>query len=202
MLWPIVLPAEITFWLLVLMVGFLTVRAPVWKWKRGRTFVVSSLFAGLLFVPSCLGIMEIVDRFRFGTFQYASFSDVNDFRVERYLPTTAREITLKKFPMGHQAKYSISESELTQYVDGLWKRFGEHSAISGEEFYQSQTHIPAEYHRPLDGPSQFELKFDGLGWKEPEHLIEMHSPVENDGGGAVYFYDRQTQTAYHRGNYW
>ena len=93
MLWPIVLPLKITFWILVAAVLTLTAAAPSLKWNRGKTFRIAMLLAFAGFVPSCVGIMSILDSHRFGTFEYASFSDVKDFRIERYLPTQAKDIT-------------------------------------------------------------------------------------------------------------
>ncbi len=52
-------------------------------------------------IPSCVGIMAILDAQRFGTFQCNSGSEVNDFRVERYLPAKARNISLKKVSPSH-----------------------------------------------------------------------------------------------------
>jgi hypothetical protein len=40
--------------------------------------------------------MAVTDEQRFGVFEYTSFDDVNDFRVERYLPTAATDITIDK----------------------------------------------------------------------------------------------------------
>ncbi|SFJ01174.1 hypothetical protein [Planctomicrobium piriforme] len=199
MLWPLVLPVKITFSLLAVLVTLLTVFRPVRKWNRGKTFVVALLSAGLLLVPSCIGIMGIVDGLRFGTFQYASFSDVNDFRVERYLPTKASDITLNKSSMGHLAKYSISESDLKDYVDQLWKNWGEHSAISRDDLQKQRSETPSALEAIR---SNFELAFRRLRWPAPASLIELHSPVEPDGGGAVYFYDPMTQTGYHKAGYW
>ncbi|WP_437203353.1 hypothetical protein [Planctomicrobium sp. SH664] len=204
MLWPIVLPAQITFALLLALIAFLTARAPAWKWRRRRTLMISSLLGVLLFVPSCLGIMGIVDRFRFGTFEFATASEVKDFRIERFLPPTATAITLRKDPTGHWARYSIPESDLQAFVEGLWKRSGEHSAIPREELPSPPRASPvasASDTRTLIR-SEFQRKFEATGWETPSTLLEMHGPVEPDGGGVIYFYDPITQAAYHRGRYW
>jgi hypothetical protein len=70
MLWPFVLPFQITISLLVALVALLTALAPIVKWKRGKMFGISLAFGCLAFIPSCMGIMAIIDSQRFGTFQY------------------------------------------------------------------------------------------------------------------------------------
>lgn len=103
MLWPLVLPLQITVSLLAALVALLTTLAPAVKWERGKMFRISLAFGCLALIPSCTGIMAIIDAHRFGTFRYDSVSEVNDIRVARYLPAKARNIRLKTFPAGHCA---------------------------------------------------------------------------------------------------
>lgn len=191
MIWPIVLPFTITFWILVVIVVLVTAFAPALKWRRGKTFGIIFLLCCLAFIPSCVGIMAVVDAQRFGVFQYESYADLKDFRVERYLPTQARKITLEKFAAGHRAKYSISKLELTEYLDDLWDRFGQHSAFSRDEL-DDGANISA---------NSYERIFGDLGWPVFDAL-EFHSPVQGDGGGATYYFDPETDTEYHRAGYW
>lgn len=44
--------------------------------------------------------------------------------------------------------------------------------------------------------------FADLKWPALKNPIEFHSPIENDGGGATYYFDATTDTAYHRAGYW
>ncbi len=136
--------------------------------------------------------MEIVDAQRFGTYQYSTFADVDDFRVERYLPTNAHDITLNKYAMGHRARYSISESNLTAYLDDLWDKHGEYSASSREKLHDGV---------PVSGES-FAHYFDELGWPSFDNAMELHSPIQGDGGGATYYFDPATDIAYHIAGYW
>ncbi len=50
--------------------------------------------------------------------------------------------------------------------------------------------------------ARFEHRFEGLGWSLPEKATKYATPVEPDGGGATYYYDRETGTAYQKGGYW
>lgn len=191
MLWPVVLPFKITFWLFATVVVLATVFAPALNWNRVKTFWLISLLCFLAFIPSCAGIMAVIDSKRFGVFRHSTYGDVNDFRIERYLPLQAKDITLEKYFSGHRAKYSISESELKAYLDGLWGRYGQYSAISRDELddgvpvsADAYEHVFADLDWPL---------FDG---------IKFHSPVQSDGGGATYYFDPASGTAYHRARYW
>src|SRR5579863_8848081 len=185
MFWPLVLPFQITISLLVASVALLTTFAPMVKWKCGKMFGISLAFGCLAFIPSCMGIMAIVDFQRFGTFQYNSASEVNDFRVARYLPAEAKNISLKKFPSGHYAKYSIAKAELLSYLDALWDKYGQYSAVSRDQLHKGQ---------PADFSDQV---FAELKWPVLKNPIEFHSPVEDDGGGATYYFDETTNTVYH-----
>lgn len=192
MLWPIVLPFKIAFWSLVGLVLLVTAFSPALHWKRGVTLLASTILACLAFVPSCAGIMAILDTQRFGVFHHDAYDSVDDFRIERYLPTEARNITLDKFAMGHRAKYSISESDFLNYLDRFWSKYSEGSAISREEL-SIDTRMTED---------EFIQNFGDLDWVPLQNAFEYHSPVQRDGGGATYFYDRDAEIAYHRAGYW
>jgi hypothetical protein len=192
MLWPIVLPVQLTFWIMLAMIAIATLAAVALKWKPNRVFVGSVALACVAFIPSCTGIMSILDARRFGVFQYASYGDVQDFRIYRYLPDSARSITLEKTAMGHRAKYSITEAEMRDYIDRLWKECGENSATARSELEEGQ----------VVKPEEIEYQFRKLGWPPLTNAIRFHSPVQRDGGGAEYFFDLSTGTAYHHAGYW
>jgi hypothetical protein len=191
MFWPLVLPVQITFGLIIAFVLLATAFAPAMKWKRANTFGISSLIGCLAFIPSCACIITVIDAQRFGVFQFDAYSDVGDFRIERYLPTNAKNITLEKHASGHRAKYSISKSELADFLDGLWHDHGQFSAISRDDLHDGE----------FITPDAFDFMFADLGWP-PFNGIEFHSPVQGDGGGATYYFDPATGTAYHRAGYW
>jgi len=193
MLWPIVLPFKITFWSLTAFVVLVTAIAPVLKWKRAKTLLVSTLLAMLAFTPSCTGVMYLVDAMRFGYFEYATFDDVNDFRAERYLPTAASNIKMHKHANGYRAQYTISDAEFHAYLDKLWAEFGEFSAVERGEM--SGEGSPASQ-------EELERLFSEFDWKSLENAIEYYSPTEADGGGATYYFDCEGGVAYQRTGYW
>ncbi len=154
--------------------------------------VGSMVLAFVAFIPSCTAIMSALDARRFGVFQYATYGDVQDFRIYRYLPDPARSITLEKTAMGHRAKYSITEAEMRGFIDRLWQEYGKGSAVPRENLGEGEAIKPDEMER----------LFGDLGWPPLEQAIRFHSPVESDGGGAEYFLDTASGTAYHRAGYW
>jgi hypothetical protein len=192
MLWPIVLPVQLTFWIMLSMIVVSTLLAVALKWKPIRVFLGSIALAFVAFIPSCTGIMSVLDARRFGVFQYATYAEVQDFRIYRYLPVSAHSITLEKTAMGHRAKYSISEPEMRDYMDRLWKECGEGSAIARSDLNEGE----------IVKRDEIEYQFRELGWTPLTNAIRFHSPVQGDGGGAEYFLDASSGTAYHRAGYW
>ena len=192
MLWPLELPVKITFWLLIALVLLATIVSVKLKWSPRKTFVIASLIAFIGFIPSCAIVMNVVDARRFGVFEYVSYDEVQDFRIERFLPPAARNITLEKTFIGHRAKYSISESELKSYVDGLWVAYGKHSGVARSNLKDGE---------PVKS-QEIEMDFQGLNWPRMNDAVRFHSPVERDGGGATYFFDPTSGVTYHRAGYW
>ena len=192
MLWPIELPVQLTFAIMGAMIVISTLVAVALKWKPMGVFVGAVALAFVAFVPSCTGIMSVLDARRFGVFQYATYDDVRDFRIYRYLPDSARSITLEKTAMGHRAKYSITEVEMRDYIDRLWLECGGASAIARSDIEEGE----------IVRPEEFELRFRELGWPPLTNAIRFHSPIQADGGGAEYFLDVSSGTAYHRAGYW
>ena len=192
MLWPLVLPVKITFWLLVALVLMATIGSVRLKWPTRKTFVIASVIAFVGFIPSCTIVMSIVDARRFGVFEYASYDEVRDFRIERFLPPAAHNITLEKTFIGHRAKYTISESELKSFLDGLWDAYGEYSAVPRSNLKDGEP-VRSE---------QIQMDLRGLDWPPMTDAVRFQSPVEGDGGGATYYFDRATGVTYHRAGYW
>lgn len=193
MLWPLELPLKITFWSLVAVVIGATAIARKLKWRRAKTFLISSTFAVITFVPSCTGIMYLVDKARFGHFEYMAFDDVKDFRAARYLPTAATRIKIYKHASGYRAQYKISDDDFHSYLDGLWKQYGLSSAVKRGEMSGEGSPVSQE---------EFDLVFSDLDWKRPTGAIKYYTPSEADGGGATYYFDAGAGIAYQRTGYW
>ncbi len=192
MLWPIVLPFKITLLCLAALVGIITAIAPALKWKRGKTFLITTLVACVAFIPSCVGIMAVIDTQRFGVFEYDAFGEVNDFRVERYLPPAATAITIEKHPQGFRARFSINEADLMAHLDNLWARYGDRSVVKRGEMH-SMSVVDHQSHG---------LSFGHLGWPPLDGATEYHSPTAANGAGFSVWYSPKQGIAYQRAGYW
>ena len=194
MFWTVVLPFEITFWLFLALLVAAFVYAMRSKQTTWKVVCVAMGLALIGFIPSCIGIGLVLDNFRFGHFHHVAFDDVNDFRIERYLPTESQNIDLFKNHSGngYRAKYEIAHADLQDYVDGMWERWGQHSAISRSDL-----------DRPRTKYSELALpEFSDLQWSLSGEVEIYHSPVEGDGGGATYYHDVETGITLQRAGYW
>lgn len=192
MFWPIELPFKITFFLLTGISLCLILIAPGLKWKRVKTFWISLWMSMILFIPSCIAIMSIVDTRRFGEFHYETFADIDDFRVRRFLPPNAYNITFDKHSSGNRARYSVDAVEFVEYFEQLWQTYGEYSSISREALHRKNN---------LTG-HDFTRTFGDLGWPVLDEAVYLLSPVQSNGGGAEYFFQKATGTVYQRTSYW
>lgn len=192
MLWPSVLPAQITLALLAACVGAATVLAPRAKLKRLRVFRASGLLSLVAFIPSCCLVMRVIDARRFGVFEYAAFDQVADWRVERYLPPTATGITLEKKPMGFRARFRIDETGLRSYVDACWQDFGDRSVVKPENISE------------VTGSEVLRLRdlFGDLGWPPLSDAKYYSGPRGRNGSGFEVWYSPSQKIAYERAGYW
>lgn len=192
MLWPIVLPFKITFWCIAALIALATIAAPRVKCKRLPTFLAATVLGVLAFVPSCTGVMHVIDARRFGVFDYETFDQVDDFRVERYLPPTARAITLDKQAGGFRARFHITEAELSSFLDELWENNGDRSVVKRGEM-SSMAVVDLKSH---------EHDFGDLGWPHLENATEYFSPTAGNGAGCSMWFSPSEGVAYQRAGYW
>ncbi len=192
MLWPLILPATLTACIFAGVIACMTLVAPLLKFRRLPMFLITCLLGLLAFVPSCTGVMAVVDARRFGLFTYKTAADVGDFRVDRYLPPTATNITLHKHAQGFRARYTISEAELMSYLDDLWARYGHESVTERGQLSQGKD-IGTETHR---------LAYGDLGWPYLPDAVEFHSPTAANGAGFSVWFSPSKQIAYEDAGYW
>lgn len=193
MFWPVVLPFQITCAVLFTAVILLTLFASPRTWGRDKTFFLFSALAFVAFVPACTGIMSLVDSVRFGDFQYSSYSDIPDWRSQRYLPELAIAIQMRKHANGYFARYKMPNAEFKAYLEDQWKKYGQHSAVERNGFMDEG--------KPVDAES-FNMTFAELGWNCPPGAIVYYSPSEADGGGATYYVDAAAGLVYQRTGFW
>lgn len=190
MLWPLVLPFKITFWVLASLLSFSVLVAPQMKLQRSRVFLWGFPMALLAFVPSCSILMSFIDKSRFGVFDYDVVTDVQDERVERYLPPSARDITVDKSAQGYRARYRIDPEELEDWFDGTWEKYGPYSVV--EKKAPTIKTVSQE---------SFDLEFSGLGWPRPAEVTFYKGPVAGNGAGFTIWYDAENEMVYERGFY-
>ncbi|WP_413432581.1 hypothetical protein [Crateriforma spongiae] len=193
MLWPVILPFQITCGvMLIVMLGYTAFPYPT-KLTRPKAFLLGFAFSLVTFIPSCTGIMMAVDTVRFGDFHYNSYDDVPDFRSRRYLPENATDIHMHKHANGYYARYTLPEHEFVSYLDELWSKYGEHSAVERGGFMDEGQAVNCE---------MFDLRFGHIGWDCPEGSVVYYSPSEPDGGGATYYVGPDSTSVTQRTGFW
>ncbi len=193
MFWSLILPFQITCGVLALAVITLTVLAKPGFWNRLRALVGYLLLANVAFIPTCLIVGMIVDAFRFREFAYASFSDVPGERWQRYLPEAATSIRMQAGGNGYHARYTISEKDFHEYLDRLWKKYGQYSAFPRGSFHEEGERVPQ---------AAFHGEFGRTGWSYSPDLILYYGPHEDDGGGARYYFDAKSGLMFQRMVIW
>ncbi len=192
MLWPMILPFKITFCCIAGLIALLTLAAPLANRKRLHAFLGAKLLGILAFIPSCTAVMHVIDARRFGVFEYATFDDVDDFRVERYLPPTARGITLDKQATGFRARFQITETELSSYLDELWENDGDRAVVKRGGMFAMA----------VVDPKSHEHDFGDLGWPHLENATEYYSPTAGNGAGCSIWFSPSEGVAYQRAGHW
>jgi len=163
-------------------------RKPRWKVLRGGICLTI-----LLFVPSCSMIMRGLDHFRFGTFHYSTTAEVNDFRIERYLPVSATEITVVKSPSGFAAKFKIDKTSLEQWQDELWGKWEEFAVYP--RYQEEEVEIP-------ESLMPFLPRYYGeLNWPPLEKPIKYEGPRAENGAGYTIWFSESEGIAYQGAGY-
>jgi hypothetical protein len=130
----------------------------------------------------------VVDKYRFGIFEYASVEEVNDGMV--HLPQESQKIVINKQPGGFHAKYRIHKNELESWLENIWEIRGESSMITKKEAGNPKKASKAE----------FEQIFSQLNWSAPNDLLRYYGPSSNSV--FVVFYSEEQDAAYQFYGYW
>ncbi len=192
MFWPLVLPIQITLVLLPTAYVIVVTTVPRFRKRPKRAGVLSLLLLPLLFIPSCIGVNAVVDRYRFGVFSYPDFNAVQDFRVEQFLPMAATQITIRQYQSGFHGRFDISETDLKTWHTSMWKKHKQYSVIDRDDD-DMQRHIESE---------QFQRRYGEFGWEPPDDLIQYMGPQAANGSGYTLWYSASRQQAYQHGGYW
>ena len=192
MFWPLVLPFQITVVpMIVLAIGVFWLGKRR-KWQVGSRAIAAILLPSLLFIPSCVATTYIVDHFRFGTFHYDDYAEINDFRVERYMPPTATDITVFKHygGNGYRARFTISQQDFDVWHRNFWQRYGKYSPRHENDG------------QAASDPDEYQRWFGQFNWSLPDDAVNYQSPVAANGAHYDVEYSSAQQVAFLTSCYW
>ena len=192
MLWPLVLPFKITVGILVVLIVLAMLLSLKLKWPVGKAFGISLLLGAVAFVPSCTGIMKVMDSYRFGVFEYETADAVSDAHVKYWLPATAKSIMLDQQSNGFRANFTISQQDLDSHFDQQWKQCDPKYLVQRSG---SVSKSPTK-------PTSLEREFGGLKWQVFDDMIEYRGPIADNGAGYSIWYSPSQAIAFQSAGYW
>ena len=184
---PVVLPIQITFFLMVALAFALT-----FAFRRFTNQPVLASFGACcaLGIPILFLVGAIVDSFRYGKFLHPDASKLNDGYVQ--LPADATEITLHKYASGHELKFTTNKIALETWMDSITEK---------RRRYTDAT--PFVLDQPSDNQSQeFADDFRRHGWKYPNDAVKYRGWRSARGGGFDVWYSESEHLAFIRAGYW
>lgn len=184
MCYPFVLPAQVTFLLLVLSVIVAILVAPKAGARRWAAGVATGLVGVVLFVPTCIGVGFALDPIRYGEFHYATAKDARD--RHGWLPPQAVDITYHAFASGHEAKFTIDEQDLLEWLRSFPSPAGERLPSSAQDA------VAEDFNGPLGL----------LGWTPPRDTKVIMGPRAANGAGFTIWYSPSERVAYLSAGYW
>lgn len=169
--------------------------------RREKTYLICLAVSFFLFVPSCTGVMLIVDQFRYGRFDYLTESEVpRDGYIE--LPPTATHIVLYRNRAGHCARFGSSTELLMSWVAEVRAR---HPSIN--MFADKQEHLKRfpegwlkEIHKHES--NVFAQRFPNTGWTYDPEMIELRVNRSRHGDSFTLWHLPSTGDTYLSAQYW
>lgn len=190
---PLILPFQIT--VVLFAVGMVVAARSL----RSRLRIVwLTLVPMLLFIPSCAGVMLIVDLVRYGRFDYASANEIpRDGYI--HLPPTATKIELHRNGAGHWAKFVVSTEDLREWVREQRSCRPDLNSPRDDEWIVRRDSNPE-----LQASNQkvFESRFPDTGWSYDPGMIEVHVTRSARGGGFTIWHIPSSGVTYLRASYW
>ena len=114
---------------------------------------------------------------------FATFSDILEPHIKRFVPPNAVNITLYLQRNGHFANYKVSEEDFINFLNVLWEKdkWEKGKAVSKTEMAK---------------------QFQKLGWDPLENAISYSSPIQPNGAMTNYYFDAKAGIAYENTGYW
>lgn len=185
---PVVLPFQIT--VVVFVVALVAIRILL---RRKTALAIALLFSFLLFVPSCIGIALIVDAIRYGQFEYATATEIDDPYVK--IPKSARSITLHKYSSGHEIRFACEYEELVTWMKSVDDRRNQFAATTPFELDKGL--VDAKVRR-----QSFGNLFARHGWSMPDDVVHYKGWRSARGSGFDVWYSPSNSTGFIRDGYW
>jgi hypothetical protein len=194
MLWPLVLPFQITVVAMIVLAIGVFWFAKRRKWPAGSRVNSVICLPALLFIPFLVATTFVADHFRFGMFHYPDYAAINDFRVERYMPQAATDITVFKHfgGNGYRARFKISQHDFYAWHDAFWDKCGEYS----------NRNRPDDDGKTASDPEHFQRWFGQFNWSLPADAVNYQSPVAANGAHYEVEYSQSQGVAFITACYW
>jgi hypothetical protein len=171
--------------------------------------VISLVALLFMFIPSCTGIMYVVDQFRYGRFEYPTISAMpTDGHVE--LPSKSRNIILYKNDAGHTAKFEIATSSLIEWINEMRALRPDLNPVHQIEAEPeaSPAGLPEEFFAQLENESSARQKellnrgFPEANWGYDPKMLTYHVSRSPQGGGYTVWHVPESGVAYLTSGYW
>lgn len=114
---------------------------------------------------------------------FATFSDIPEPHIKRFLPPKAVNITLNLQRAGHFANYKVSEEGFINFLNVLW----------GKDKWEKGNGV---------GKKEMAKQFQQLGWDPLENAIIYNSPIQPNGAMTHYYFDAKAGIVYEDTGYW
>ena len=183
----LVLPFLITFGLAV--VSFILMPLlgkKVFGLKKRISFIRSALVVLVLFIPSCIGIMKIVDPFRYGTFTYSTPEEIYDRRIRRWMPPTATDVVVHRSDVGHLAQFTVDKNALMEWLPQICKEYAFCKEIIGPRMLDTTDLITVSNSR----------LYKDVVWKYPEDSGGYDAHLSGNGAGFTIWYSESLNVGY------
>ena len=167
------------------------------KMKQSKAVVLA---APVLFIPSCVGVMMVVDQFRYGRSDYASVAEIpDDGYIE--LPPQAVDIVLYRHGGGHYARFSISSDSLRSWVDQMRSLRADLNESGADPWRGPMADFASDESLDLSR-SVFAQQFPDTGWSYDPRMIEATVTRSDRGGGYTIWHLPENELTYLRAGYW
>lgn len=192
MFWAFEDPVVLTFRILATLCLLIILIAPFFKWKRMTAFGVSTSVALFLFIPSCMGIMTLMDRHRFGIFEYSTVQEITQPRFRWLIPAEATKITIDKRYMGFRARYQVDKEDFRAFINTVWENYPHETDDIPQQRGIARMVVDEDIER----------SFGDLNWAPLQDALFFTSPTAPNGAGAVYFFEPVSGTVYQQTAFW